>query len=528
MINLERLAGRIILLSGWRRSLAAWLAGALAVLGQPPADFFAACLISFPVLVLLLDGTAAPAGAGVLRRMAPGFAVGWWFGFGYFMAGLWWIGNALLVDSAAFAWALPLVILALPAALAMYFGLAAALARLVWRHDLGRLFALAAAFGLTEWLRGVLFTGFPWNAVGQAAMPSPVMMQSAALVGLNGMNALAVFVFSSPVLLLSKGRIRLGLLLALALSVAHGVFGQVRLGRTLPTAKSMALRIVQPSTSLDPIVNAAARERIFQDHLDLTARKPETGQTAPALVIWPETAIPYLFEERPQALAQIADVLGENQILLTGAVRTEGQSPQRYSNSVLMIGGNGEILDAADKVHLVPFGEYLPFGELLGRFGLDEVVQTPGGFSAASKRTILKGPDGVRLLPLICYEAIFPGEVAADAAKADILVNVTNDTWFGNTPGPWQHLRQAQLRTVETGLPMVRAGNSGLSAVIDPRGVITDGLALNAIGVLDADLPVVRADFLRSRHQGMISALLIAGLAALALMLHAAAVRRFD
>lgn len=176
----------------------------------------------------------------------------------------------------------------------------------------------------------------------------------------------------------------------------------------------------------------------------------------------------------------------------------------------------------------MPFGEYLPFGDLLTRFGLDEVVQTPGGFSAGAKRTILTGPDGVRLLPLICYEAIFPGEVAADAPQSDILVNVTNDTWFGDTPGPWQHLRQAQLRAVETGLPMLRAGNSGLSAVIDSRGRILDGLALNAVGVLDAALPLAKAGFMRSRHQGLLAALVIAGLAMMALVLHAAAVRRLD
>ena len=173
---MERLAGKVILLWGWRQALSAFLAGALAAFGQPPYDFFAVCFVSFPLLVWLLDGAAAAPGAGLFRRAAGAFGIGWWFGFGYFLAGLWWTGNALLVQADLFAWALPFALFGLPAVLAVFYGAATVIARLLWSDHLGRLAALAFGFGVAEWLRGFLLTGFPWIPIGGAAMPVPAMM----------------------------------------------------------------------------------------------------------------------------------------------------------------------------------------------------------------------------------------------------------------------------------------------------------------------------------------------------------------
>ena len=173
---MKRLAGRIILLWGWRRALAALAAGALAALGQAPWDFFAACFISFPVLVWLLDGAEGDGSRRLPFRLAPAFAVGWWFGFGYFMAGLWWVGNALLVEADEFAWALPVAVLGLPALLALFYGFATALARSLWSDDFGRIAALAVSFAVAEWLRSFVLTGFPWNPIGLAAMPADLAM----------------------------------------------------------------------------------------------------------------------------------------------------------------------------------------------------------------------------------------------------------------------------------------------------------------------------------------------------------------
>jgi apolipoprotein N-acyltransferase len=298
---MERLAGRIILLWGWRRAGVAFLAGALAVLGQAPYDFFAACFVSFPVLVWLLDGATGEASGSLLRRLRPAFAVGWWFGFGYFLAGLWWIGSALLVEADSFAWALPFAVIGIPFALAFFYGLAAVVARLLWSSDIGRIAALAFGFAVTEWLRGVVFTGFPWNAIGYAAMPIPLLMQSVSVTGMIGMNALATFVFALPALLAARSHLRLGAAMLVGLLVAHAGYGYFRLAAPgNPATQSLEVRIVQPAVDLSEKWDATVRDRIFAVLMGLSAKAPEPGHGKPQLILWPETSVPFLFAERPR------------------------------------------------------------------------------------------------------------------------------------------------------------------------------------------------------------------------------------
>lgn len=525
---MERLAGKIILLWGWRRALLAFLAGAFAVLAQPPFDFFAVCFVSFPVLVWLVDGATPEAGRRGVRRLMPAFAVGWWFGLGYFVAGLWWIGNALLVEAESFAWALPLAVVALPAFLALFWGFATALARLFWTGEVIRIAALALGFGVAEWLRSFLFTGFPWIPIGQAAMPVPLLMQSAWLVGGIGVSALAVFVFASPALAASPRGTRLGGTIAAAIVVAHAGFGIVRLA-TISDAngETTVFRIVQPSIPQTEKWDADTRDAIFRSHLDLSAA-PEPGNAAAAdFLVWPETSVPFLFSNRPDALVAIGSLLEEGQVLLAGAVRREqgaGERETRYYNSIVAIDSNGEQIGAADKVHLVPFGEYLPFGPILERIGLRHVVNAPSPFTAGTERRPIE-VGGRRLLALICYEIIFPAEFSAAAEGADFVVNVTNDAWYGNTPGPYQHLRHAQISAVETGIPVIRAANNGISAAIDPYGRILDALSLDAVGALDVSVASGRpqaAPGAGGHVNGMLVLALLAGICAAGLMIRRA------
>ena len=481
---MENLAARIILLWGWRRSLLALLAGAFGVLAQAPIDFFPAGFVSFTILVWLLDGATADDRDTFWRRQRVNFAIGWWFGFGYFVAGLWWVGQALLVDADEFAWALPLAVLGLPAGLAIFYGLATTVARLCWSNGIGRIAALAFAFGVAEWLRATALTGFPWNAIGYAAMPLPLLMQSVSVTGMYGMNALAVFVFAVPALLVSGRQRWVGLVAGLVLAAAHVGFGYYALGRTVPAGKSLSVRIVQPSIPQGGKWDPEYRDNILATLLELSARPPEEGRPRPELIVWPETALPFLFTDRPDALGAIGEMLQDGQKLFLGAVRSEGAGAAvRYYNSVIAIDDTGEIVDAVDKVHLVPFGEYLPFQVVFDRLGLRAVADNVGGFSAGTERRPIKVTDTVSALPFICYEVIFPGEVVADSAE--LIVNLTNDAWFGDTPGPYQHFRQAQIRAVETGKPMVRAANNGISGVIDSQGRIVDAFAQDAVGALD-------------------------------------------
>jgi apolipoprotein N-acyltransferase len=488
------LAGRIILAHGWKRAALAVFAGAFAVLALPPFDFFAAAFVSFTVLVLLIEGAVAPPNAGPLRRLMPAVKIGWQFGFGYFLAGLWWLGNALLVEADEFAWAIPLAVLVLPAGLALFYALAAGLARVIWTEGVGAIAALAFGFGAAEWLRGFLFTGFPWNPTGHLAMPAPLLMQSASLVGVDGMNALAVLFFALPaVLFLGRHRKR-GIFLFLLLAAAHGGFGYYRLNNAAPQKQDgMLVRLVQPSVSQSEKWDGAARDRIFSKLLELSAAKPADGKKRPDLITWPETSIPFLLTERPDAYSAIAAALEDGQTLLAGAVRQEGNRKSgeevRYYNSLLVINDKGELISASDKKHLVPFGEYLPLDSIFRSLGLSEVVNTPGGFSAGGVRRNITLANGIRLNPLICYEVIFPDEISAEDGRADAMVNVTNDAWYGRTPGPWQHLRFAQIRAAEQGLPLLRAANNGMSATIDSYGQIVQGLRLDEIATIDTYLP---------------------------------------
>jgi len=512
-------AGRVMLLWGARRALFAFLGGGLLALAQAPFDFPAVGFVSFPLLVWLLDGAAGDVSAGRLRKLRPFFVTGWWFGFGYFLAGLWWVGNAMLVDLQKYAWALPIAVLALPALMAVFYGLAAMLARPFWGEGLGRIAALAAAFALAEWLRTFVLTGFPWNAVGYAAMPVPSLMQSVTLVGMMGVNALAVFAFSLPAMLAGRPRPRMLAMVVLgALVVAHVGFGLARMGMApAPGGEALAVRLVQPSIDQSRKWDRAARDEIFSTYLQMSARPPADGAPSPQLILWPETSVPFILQQRPDALAALGQLVGDGQSLMAGAVRQEGDSPSDPSalfyNSVVAVNSAGELYDAVDKVHLVPLGEFVPFADLLGRFGITKLVELPGGFSSGGKRHAIEVAPGVRAVPYICYEVIFPGLVAAESGDADLIVNVTNDGWFGNSPGPYQHLRQAQLRAVEAGKPLLRAANNGISAVVDPYGRILDALELDAVGVLDASVPLAAAGELRAPRPDLVGWLVLAALA---------------
>jgi apolipoprotein N-acyltransferase len=493
---MERLAGRIMLLWGFPRIALAVLAGAFGALAMPPVGFFGAPFISFTLLVWLMDGSTGHPDGGFIARFRASFLLGWFFGFGYFVAGLWWLGNALLVDADEFAWALPLAVLGLPAFLALFYGLATFVAGLFWSDGLGRIAALAFGFGLAEWLRSFILTGFPWNAIGYAAMPIPLMMQSAAVLGILGVSVAAVFVFAAPALIGTKRDVRVGLTLATLLLCAHLGFGAWRLWSADAVLASVGgdktvVRIVQPLIDQSRKLDDTERTAIFEEHLKLSSLPPQDGGKRPDVVVWPETSVPFILTDNPDALARIADVLEDGQVLITGVVRSEDAGPgtaPRFYNSIYVIDSQGQIISASDKVHLVPYGEYVPYEDVLRYLGVTDAIAMPGGFTAASVRSLLTLPGGKSFYPLICYEAIFPDEINDDVERASALLNVTNDGWFGATPGPYQHFLQARVRAVENGLPLIRSANTGISALVDPFGRLTKALAYDQKGVIDSTI----------------------------------------
>jgi len=364
-----------------------------------------------------------------------------------------------------------------------------------------RLLALALALTSAEWLRGNLFTGFPWNAYGYALTGPLVFAQSAALIGLWGLTFLAVAIFASPAILADDAadNKRRWLPLALSLVVLAGLatYGASRLAAN-PTAyvEGVRLRIMQPNLHQDEKFNYSAKQRVMSRYIALSDRA--TGPQSMGLrdvthLIWPESAFPFFLNREADALAQIAELLPQNTVLITGGVRAAEADPStrniRAYNSVYVIDHDGSILSVYDKVHLVPFGEYLPFQSTLEKLGLMQLTKLPGGFLAGDRHRAYSIPRAPRFLPLVCYEIIFPNEALPAGERPGWLVNVTNDAWFGMSTGPYQHFAQARVSAIEHGLPLVRAANTGISAVVDPLGRVISSLPLGSEGVLDAPLP---------------------------------------
>ena len=495
-MTLAPLAHWTMLAWGWRRILTAFVAGAATTLALAPTNLWPVPFLTFPILVWLIDGSAA----GRLGGVFAAAGAGWWFGFGYFLAGLYWIGNALLVDARTFGWLLPFAVIVLPAALALFTALGVALARLLWVQGAGRILALAIGLTVAEWLRGHLFTGFPWNAFGYALASALPLAQGAALMGIWGLTFLAVAIYGSPAVLADvrpDGRTPwLVPVSSVAVLAGLALFGTWHLMAT-PTAyvEGVRLRLMQPNLPQDEKFNYSQRQQVMSRYLALSDRASAPGAAGIKDVthlIWPESAFPFFLTREPQALAQIAALLPEHTVLITGGVRAPESLPEaaitRAYNSIYVIDHTGSILSVYDKVHLVPFGEYLPFQEFLEQLGLRQITKLRGGFIPGDRRRILNPPGAPGFLPLVCYEIIFPEAVPA-GERPGWLVNLTNDGWFGASSGPYQHLQQARLRAIEQGLPLVRAANTGISAVVDPLGRITAALPLGTEGVLDARLP---------------------------------------
>jgi apolipoprotein N-acyltransferase len=495
--GLTPIAHSVILAWGWKRILFAFGAGAVATLALPPLNIWPAPFLSFPILVWLIDGT----GSGRLGGVGAAAAIGWWFGFGYFLAGLYWIGNAFLVDAKTFGWLLPFAVILLPAGLAIFCAVGVAAARLMWMGGGGRVLALGVALTFSEWLRGHVLTGFPWNAFGYALVSPLAMAQSAAVVGLWGLTFVAVLVYASPVTLaddpkLSKRR-WLAPALAILVVAAMAAFGTMRLANT-PTmiVDGVRLRIMQPNLQQDDKFNYSQKQQVMSRYIALSERAngpQSTGLGDITHLIWPESAFPFFLTREADALAQIAALLPERTTLITGGVRPPEAAPTpgitRAYNSVYVIGHDGSILSIYDKVHLVPFGEYLPFQDFLEELGFIQLTKVRGGFIPGTRRRTLDIPRAPGALPLVCYEIIFPAAAVPAGERANWIINLTNDGWFGMSLGPHQHFQQARLRAIEEGLPLVRAANTGISAVVDALGNVVASLPLGAEGVFDSVLP---------------------------------------
>jgi apolipoprotein N-acyltransferase len=497
--TLSRAAAWVGGLNGVTRAGGAILLGAIAVLAFAPVHFWPVLFISFGGLVWLLDGCYASHDT-LGARLKCAALTGFFFGFGFFLAGLYWIAEAFLVEPWRHGWLIPFVMTALPAGMALFFAAAGLVAMALWRPGPARVFALAIAFGLAEYARGHVLTGLPWNLIGYGLLPEGPMMQMAALLGVYALSIAAVLLFAAPAAIWnghaapSRGTALLAGVLLVALGVGY-VWGDRRLASAPEELTDVRLRIVQANIDQADKWRPENSAEIFADYLDLTQA---AGLEDIDLVIWPETALPFYLADTSVALEALSEVLPQGSALLVGAARVatdrdaSGTLTARHVyNSLLVVDDQGQVRAAYDKIHLVPFGEFLPFQDFLESLGVMQMTGVRGGFSAGTGPGTLDVPGAPPVRPLICYEIIFPDEVVMSAKRPGWLLNVTNDAWFGSSAGPYQHFHQAQVRAVEQGLPVIRAANTGISAVIDAYGRNLAEIGLGEKGLIDAGLPKV-------------------------------------
>jgi apolipoprotein N-acyltransferase len=469
------------------------LAGVAVATGQAPLNFWWAALPGLAALIHLISH-APNARAAVW--------LGLWGGAGQFVLSLSWIVEPFLIDPETYGWMAPFALVFIAFGLSLFWAAAAGLSQLLPRN---RALGFALALTVTEMTRGWVLTGFPWALIGHIWIGTPVA-QIAAALGPNALTLLATLLAALPIAFRWRGVMASALLFVTAFGI-----GLARLAEPDPTTDLVTLRLVQPNAEQHLKWDPQRALFYFDRQLALTAADPKPGEPAPDLVVWPETAVPYLLNRPGAALIDIAYAAADRPVIV-GIQRSDDT---RGWNSLALIGAGGAVDAVYDKHHLVPFGEYIPFGDLAYRlFGIQAFAAQQGnGYSAGRGAvTIDLGPKLGLTLPLICYEAVFPQDVAATPNRPRFILHITNDAWFGKINGPYQHLAQARLRAIEQGLPLARAANTGVTAMIDAKGRVTAALPMGVSDALDATLPAALPPTPYARHGELPFVLLLIGL----------------
>lgn len=480
--------------------VAAFLLGAALSFGFAPFNFIPVCFFSFSCFIYLQYQFIK-----LQRPRTAIFTLGFIFGLGYFSISLYWIFYAFVIlyngsiNYLIYTFLSAIALASLFSYLSLYWGAASFIASFFKPTLTNQALSFAGILGLCEWLRAHLFSGFAWNLIGYSAAYSPISMQIAAPIGIFSLTSLSILIYSCPALLIKATPKPVFILIAsMLLIIADIEYGYICLAHA-PTIASPAwpaynIRLVQPSIAQADKLNPSYDVKNFYKQLELSAKI--SANPLPDLIIWPETAVNFLLEQQSEALNLIQASLQAQQKLLIGTPREQGQ---KIYNSAILLDKQNPQLTSSDKIHLVPFGEYIPYAAILKRL-FPSLGELFSGYTPGQQRHSVKLTDQLAYLPLICYEAIFPDEMSYSGPPARFIVNITNDAWYGSSRGPFQHFQQSRLRAVEQRLPLIRAANNGISAIIDPYGRIVKKLNLNETGILESPLPAPYASIWNNQN----------------------------
>ncbi len=473
------------MITGWRRNGFAFACGVLATLTLPPFFFFPLLIPAFGGLYWLIDRALSP------RRA---FADGWWWGWGFSISGLYWFTIALLTDPEKFAWLIPFALFALTAVIAVYHGVACLLFKITRCRGIAGIFVFSVIWMLVEYARGHLFTGFPWNLAGYSFTCCDALLQLASLVGMYGLTWFAVFLGAVPIVWLdaaiSRKKIWAVIGVSYGLLLGGALWGTNELRHETAYVPDVKLRLVQANIQQRQKWEPGYQMQGVKEYVRLTQ---SPGLENITHVIWPETAVPFALKNDSPLSRLLGAAMPKPALLITGSLRTEGSEKDwKLFNSIVAVDHQGRVAGSYDKNKLVPFGEFIPFRNFIPASWLMPVGAKDFSSGPGAATFHWQGLPPVE--PLICYEVIFPEFVKASDTRPEWLLNLTNDAWFGNSSGPYQHMHMARARAVELGVPLVRVSNSGVTIVTDAFGRILSQIGLQEQGVLDTPLPKARAD----------------------------------
>ncbi len=468
-----------------RPRLLALLAGALIGFAQPPFGFIPG-LLGYALLLFVAEQDLGK------RPKRAAFFVGWLAGFAYFFVGCFWIAEAFLVDAKTYGWMAPFAAALLPSGIGLFWGAFMLLYRYVRPAGAWRFLFFAALFSAFEITRGTILSGFPWNPAGATWKAGSAMSQVAAFIGVYGLTFVTVVIFSAPAVIRLKAGWRGLWPVAVALGVWLGGFalGEIRLATTPVTLTGLTVRVIQPAVGQEAKWTLGTFDHLFSDYVEMTQAPPKPGHPVPSVVIWPEGALPMMLEDVLGADTWTAPILTtmlrDKQSLIMGTSRSEKDAHGHtlYRNSMMAAHQAGDkfVIDGFyDKYKLVPFGEFTPFQDILNPLGMKALTHFDDSFTPGDRTHAVQFGTIPRFLPLICYEGIFPSldmtqySGSDDPRRPHLIINISNDAWFGPTTGPRQHLNLASYRAIEEGLPMVRSTPTGISVLVDPLGRVVSG-----------------------------------------------------
>ncbi len=461
------------------KKLTCLIIGMISARALPP--FYA-----FPLLFLTISGFLLILNTSHNKKQS--FAYGYWFGFGYFACNMAWIGNAVLIDSAKLGWLFPIILLAAGGFFGLFIALPALLSAL-FKSFYAKWLSFSAWWVIFEWIRSFIFTGFPWNLLGSVLAFNPHLLQAASAVGTYGLSLAVLLITGAPALIIYyRNKISLWVTLVTIVLISgslvgYGIHYMTEQNNTPSTTK---IRLVQPAIPQEMKWNKQKLEENLEQYIHLSqSQNPQDID----FIIWGETATPFALDFEPEYMEKIKQAIPEKGYLITGLVRYEFSKDKfRPLNSAFIIDKTGKIINYYDKSHLVPFGEYIPFRNYIPN-QIQPLTDTISDFLAGDGAKTIEIPEQPSLGISICYEIIFPHQIINSQNKPDWLINLTNDGWYGISQGPYQHLVTTQLRAIEEGRTIVRAANTGISAVINPYGKILAQIPLNQKGIIDINLP---------------------------------------